>query len=197
MEIFDKMKQRSEEWDKCRMGKFTASSALAIATQGKGLDTLAMQKAIERITGKKEKTVQINEYIQHGIDTEDEARLIYELETGNKVQQVGFIEDNDWVGVSPDGLVNDDGLIEIKCPCNKVYAEYLVSGKVDNGYYHQVQMQMLVTKRNWCDYTVYNDNFPRAIVIKRIYPDYEVMNKIADGLIKGIELAKQYMEKLK
>lgn len=189
--------QRTDEWDKCRMGKFTASSALAIATQGKGLDTLAMQKAIERITGKKEKTVQINEYIQHGIDTEDEARLIYELETGNKVQQVGFIEDNDWVGVSPDGLIEDDGLIEIKCPCNKVYAEYLASGKVDNGYYHQMQMQMLVTKRKWCDYTVYNDNFPRAIVIKRIYPDYEVMNKIADGLIKGIELAKQYMEKLK
>ena len=56
---------------------------------------------------------------------------------------------------------------------------------------------MLVTKRNWCDYTVYNDNFPIAIVIKRIHPDYEVMNKIADGLIKGVELAQQYMEKLK
>lgn len=190
--------QRSEEWDKCRAGKFTASSALAIATQGKGLETLALQKAIERVTGEKEKTVQVNEYIQHGIDTENEARTIYELETGNKVEQVGFVVDNEWVGCSPDGLVSFDGLIEIKCPSNKVYAEYLVSDKVDNGYYHQMQMQMLITKRTWCDYVVYNSNFGyKPIIIKRIYPDKEVMDKIADGLIKGIELTKQYMEKMK
>lgn len=197
MEIFDKIIQRSEEWDNVRAGRFTASSALAIATQGKGLETLAMQKAIERVTGKKEKTVQINEYIQHGIDCEDEARSIYELETNSKVEQVGFVIDNDWVGCSPDGLINHDGLIEIKCPCNKVYAEYLVTGKVDNGYYHQMQMQMLVCNRQWCDYVVYNPAFPKSIVIKRIYPDKEVMDKIADGLIKGIELAKKFMEKLK
>lgn len=190
--------QRSEEWDKCRVGKFTASSALAIATQGKGLETLALQKAIERVTGEKEKTVQVNEYIQHGIDTENEARIIYELETGNKVEQVGFVIDNEWVGCSPDGLVSSDGLIEIKCPSNKVYAEYLVSDKVDNGYYHQMQMQMLITKRTWCDYVVYNSNFgDKPIIIKRIYPDKEVIDKIADGLIKGIELTKQYMEKMK
>lgn len=188
--------QRTDEWYSCRLGKFTASSALVIANRGKGLETLALEKAIERITGRKKES-QINEFMQHGIDFEDEARNIYELETGNKVDQVGFVVDNDWVGVSPDGLIGNEGLIEIKCPSNKVYGEYLITKEIKKEYYYQMQMQLLVTNRIWNDYTVYNPEFPQSIIIQRVLPDKDVMDKIADGLIFGIELAKKYMEKMK
>lgn len=197
MIIYDEIIQGTQEWKQVRKGKLTATSALTLATQGKGLETLCMEKAIERVYGLQESDFEPTEAMKHGIETESEARIIYELETNNEVKQIGFCEDNSFVGVSPDGLIGDDGLIEIKCYGNKHYAEYLINNEIDKKYYYQVQMQLLVTKRNWCDFVVYNTNFEKYIIIKKIFRNEETIKKITDGIEKAIKLINIYMEKLK
>jgi exodeoxyribonuclease (lambda-induced) len=188
--------QKSEEWYKCRLGKLTASVAYTIATAGKGLDTLCLEKATEILTGIIPEGF-TSEAMQHGNEYESEARNIYELETGNVVKQVGFVEDNEFVGVSPDGLIGDDGLIEIKCPTDKTYTQYLIDMIVKPEYYAQMQMQMLITKRCWCDYVVYNPHFEKSIIIQRVYPDKEYMEKIGSGLGLGMRKIQEIVKTAK
>lgn len=188
--------QGTEEWLACRLGKLTASTAQAIATNGKGLETLCLEKTAEILTGKP--TVGFkSEAMEHGNLMEDEARTIYELETGNKVEQIGFYEDNEYIGVSPDGLVGDGGLIEIKCPTDKTYTEYLLTNKIKPEYYAQMQMQMLVMNRHWCDYVVYNSNFKKSIVIQRVLPNKDYMDKLTRGLFDGVAMIKDNLKKIK
>lgn len=193
MKVYN-FEQGSEEWLKCRLGKLTGSVAHTIATNGKGLETLCLEKATEILTGIISDGYK-NDTMQHGNDYEAEARSIYELETGNTVIQVGFCEDNEFVGVSPDGLIGDDGLIEIKCPTDKTYTQYLIDGVIKPEYYSQMQMQMLITNRNWCDYVVYNPNFKKTIIIKRVKADKEHMEKIGAGLGYGMRKIKEIVEK--
>lgn len=193
MKVYN-FEQGSEEWLKCRLGKLTGSVAHTIATRGKGLETLCLEKATEILTGIISDGYK-NDAMQHGNDYEAEARSIYELETGNTVIQVGFCEDNEFVGVSPDGLIGDDGLIEIKCPTDKTYTQYLIDGVIKPEYYSQMQMQMLITNRNWCDYVVYNPNFKKTIIIKRVKADKEHMEKIGEGLGYGMRKIKEIVEK--
>lgn len=188
--------QKSEEWYKCRLGKLTASVAYTIATAGKGLDTLCLEKATEILTGIIPEGF-TSEAMQHGNEYESEARNIYELETGNVVKQVGFVEDNEFVGVSPDGLIGDDGLIEIKCPTDKTYTQYLIDMIIKPEYYAQMQMQMLITKRCWCDYVVYNPHFEKSIIIQRVYPDKEYMEKIGSGLGLGMRKIQEIVKTAK
>ena len=187
--------QGTEEWFACRLGKLTASVAKTISIAGKGLDTLCLEKATEILTGKPNESYK-NEAMENGNLLEAEARAIYELETGANVTQVGFVEENEYVGVSPDGLVGDDGLIEIKCPTNKTYTQYLLDGKIKPEYYSQMQMQIFITERLWCDYVVYNPNFKKSIVIQRVYPDNEEIKRIADGLAKGVGIIKDIIGKI-
>lgn len=187
--------QGTEEWLACRLGKLTASVAKTISTAGKGLETLCLEKATEILTGKPNESYK-NEAMENGNLLESEARAIYELETGANVAQVGFVEESEFIGVSPDGLVGDDGLIEIKCPTNKTYTQYLLDGKIKPEYYSQMQMQLFITERLWCDYVVYNPNFKKSITIQRVYPDKEEIKRIADGLAKGTEIIKSIIRKI-
>lgn len=191
--------QHSQEWYEIRRGKLSGSVAHTIATNGKGLETLCLEKATEILTGIVPDGYS-NEAMQHGNEYEDEARNIYELTTGLSVEQVGFCEDNEYVGVSPDGLVEDSegvGLVEIKCPTDKTYTQYLIDGKIKPEYYSQMQMQMLITNRVWCDYVVYNPHFQKSIIITRVYPDKAEMDKIANGLLSGIEQIKNIVKTAK
>lgn len=188
--------QGTEEWLQCRLGKLTGSVAHTIAVKGKGLDTLCLEKATEILTGIIPEGY-TNEAMQHGHEYEAEARNIYELETGNKVVQVGFCEDNEFVGVSPDGLIDDDGLIEIKCPQDKTYTQYLIDMIIKPEYYAQMQMQMLITKRSWCDYVVYNSHFEKPIIIQRVYADKEYMEKLGEGLGYGMRKIQEIVKQAK
>lgn len=184
MKIYN-FEQKSEEWYNYRLGKFGASDAQAIANNGKGLETLCFEKASERLTKTPAKEAYTNDHMERGNELEELARNSVELEYGKPIQQVGLIEMNENVICSPDGLVDDDGLIEIKCPSNRVFMEYLYSKKVDPKYYYQMQMQLLVSERKWVDYCVYNASFPNPLIIKRIVRDEDVIEKIKEGLEKG------------
>lgn len=192
MKIITDFEQGSDEWFAYKMGKFGASNASAIATAGKGLETLCFEKVAEKLTGKKNSDYK-NEAMENGMETEELARNSIELEYGKPIKQVGLIEMNEDVICSPDGLVDEDGLIEIKCPTNRVYAEYLYFKKIDPKYIAQMQMQMLVSGRQWCDYAVFNPNFEKSLVIVRVERDDLFIEKLQAGLDNGIARVKEIL----
>lgn len=199
MKIYRDIEQRSREWFDIRKLKFTASNATAIRANGKGLETLAKELVREYYSSRtyEEYTADVtNKHLNRGCKYEDMARSIYQIETGNKVDVVAFVEKSKHVGCSPDGLVGLDGLLEIKNPDDKVYFDYIMTGKIDSGHYNQIQMQLFVTERQWCDYFVFNPNFTPNFVLKRIYRDDEAIAQIAEGLRKGEILLNEILHKV-
>lgn len=184
MIIHKDLQQGTDEWLKVRLGKFTASKASAIGSNGKGLTTLIWEKIDEIISGEIKQGFK-NADMERGNELEPRARIAYEFETMNAVEQVGFIELDKYTGCSPDGLVGKDGLVEIKCPTNRVFYEYMTSGKIDTGYMWQMQMQLLVSGREWVDYVVFNPNFKNSTIIKRVNRDESAIAKIEAGLMTG------------
>ena len=188
--------QRSPDWYAVRLGKLTASKAQAIGNCGKGLETLCWEKAAEIITGKGPEQLE-NADITRGVELEDEARGAYTIETGNFVQQIGFVEYGEYAGCSPDGLVGDDGLIEIKCKNDVNHLQLLAEKHPDSQYQWQMQMQMLVTGRKWCDFVSYNPNFTdNPIIIIRVYPDKEMQDKLKEGIEKGTKRIKEILSEV-
>ncbi len=190
------LEQGSPEWFEVRKLKLTASNADAIATSGKGLDTLVDELVAEYFATTPEEPY-INADMERGNLLEAEARNMYSSISGNVIEQVGFVELDEHVGCSPDGLVNDDGLVEIKCPNNKNYIKLMLTEKIDTKYIWQMQMQMFVTGRKWCDFVAYNPNYSKYILIIRVNADLESQEKIQRGLEKGKAQIKEMVAKLK
>lgn len=187
--------QGSPEWFEARLGKLTGSEAQAISANGAGLKTLVNKLVAERLTGKSEQGY-TNADMERGKELEDEARNAYELETGNTVTKVGFCKLDDDVGSSPDGLINDDGGIEIKCFKDSSFVDYMFTGKVDTAYEWQCQFNLFVTGRKFWEYVVYNPNFKKSLIIKRINRDEQAIEKIKSGIESGKAMIKAMMEKL-
>lgn len=185
--------QRTDDWYNIRKGKMTASNADTIIANGKGLETYIYNLMAEYYSTA-EKENYINADMQRGIDLEPEARLEFEFYTDLDVQEVGFIEYNEFIGVSPDGLIGDDGLIEIKCPNDSVYFKLLLNDNIKPEYIAQMQMQMYVTDRQYCYFVSYNPNFEKSLYIKKINRDEEIIEKLKKGLDKGTQLIKEIKE---
>jgi len=180
------MDQRSEEWFKERLGKVTASRICDVMSKtkngyGSSRQNYIAQLVCERLTGNVTDSY-INAAMQRGIDLEDAARLTYEMSSGLSVRQVGIVNHPtiEWCAASPDGLVDDDGLVEIKCPNTWTHIEFLRSGKPENKYILQMQWQMACTDRKWCDFVSFDDRLPSKHEIKiiRIERDIELINDI-------------------
>lgn len=191
------VEQGTDEWFILRLGKLTASKADAIAANGKGLDTLCLEKVSEILTYGKGTEQYSNEHTDRGNELESEAIAVYELLYDCKVDKVGFCELNESVGCSPDGLVGDDALVEIKCPSNKVYTELLINKKIPSKYNWQCQMQMLVTGRVKCDLAFYNPHFENIMQVFTIEKDQECFDRINAGLNKGTKQIKEWLQKAK
>lgn len=192
--------QQTEEWYELhRNYPLTASHAQAIGNTGKGLETLVRTVLSEKYSIA-EKERYSNKDLDRGNELEPQARSLYELQTGNTVQEVGFIT-NDEIssvgGASPDGLVGKDGLTEIKCFDDKKHFDYIVDGlEAESLYEWQMQMQMLFTGRKWCDFVAFCPNYKQSLLIIRVFPDKEKQDKIREGLKKGEELINEITNKL-
>jgi putative phage-type endonuclease len=195
MKIYQELEQGSEEWLKLRLGKFGGTDAQAVATNGKGLETLCFEKVGEIITGRLKEQYK-NEDMQRGNDLENTARLAYEMETGNIVTKVGYIELNEFIGVSPDGLVGEDGMVEIKCPSDSVFVRFLYDKKIDTKYEWQMQHQMFVSGRKWVDYVLFNDNLNK-IEVTRVERNEEKIEKLRIGTEAGVVKIKEILAKVK
>lgn len=128
----------------------------------------------ERLTGRPSEGY-INAAMQHGTDTEPKARLAYAFHYNVVVEQIAFVPHPTiaGAGASPDGLVGDDGLIEIKCPSTATHLETLLGAPIDDKYIKQMQFQMACTGRQWCDFVSYDDRLPDHLQFfcKRVHRD--------------------------
>lgn len=181
------MDQRTDEWFAARLGKATASRMADIMAKtktgyGATRENYKVELALERIT-KMQAPGFTNAAMQWGIETEPEARSAYEAATGVFVTEVGLVDHPtiEMAGASPDGLVGDDGLIEIKCPESKQHLRNLATKKPDTKYAYQMQWQMACTGRAWCDFVSYDPRFPDHLQLMIVRVDRD------DALIAEIE----------
>lgn len=173
--------QGSIEWLAARVGKVTASrvaDVIATTKTGYGASRANYMAELiaERLTGQPAERY-TNAAMAHGTATEPEARDLYAFMVDAEVEQVGLVEhpivaDS---GASPDGLVGDDGLVEIKCPNTATHIETLLGQTVPAKYVTQMQWQMACTGRQWCDFASYDPRLPESmrIFIQRVERDEE------------------------
>jgi len=186
------MEQRSEEWHQARLGKVTASNlSNVMATTKSGESSYRKnyrhQLVTERLTGKRTE-IYINQAMQHGIDTEDEARDFYVFKYAD-VEEIGFVDHPtiDMAGASPDGLVGDDGLIEIKCRQPQNHTETLITNKIPSNYKLQMLWQLAcMPNRKWVDYVSYCPSFPENLkmVVIRLERDDEQIKLLEESVIQ-------------
>lgn len=184
--------QRTPEWFARRAGKFTGSRFNALMAQtrygpSKDRDNLIVTLAIERVLGTCVETFS-NEAMRRGTELEPEARAAYAAHMNCEVAETDFVDSDDvpMVGISPDGMIGDDGLVEIKCPF-AIAKHWLALKRGEHAveYKWQIQGQLWVTKRQWCDATSYDPRWPqdRRLAIKRVYRDDGVIAKLRDACI--------------
>lgn len=163
---FIDVKQNSEEWEALRVGKVTASNfSTFMANLGKDFGEpakrYALQIALERITGNKAEHSFSNEHMERGHEQEPIARALYEADNFVTVTNGGFFDCGDF-GDSPDGLVGDDGGIEIKSVIASTHYATLQRGAMDPAYKWQIVGHLDCTGRDWFDFVSYCSDFPES-----------------------------------
>lgn len=173
------MDQRSEEWFAARLGRVTASRVADVVARtktgyGASRANYLAELVAERLTGVKAEGF-TNAAIQWGTDQEPDARLAYEFRTDAAIEEVGFVPHPtiDMSGASPDALVGEDGLAEIKCPNTSTHIETLLTGVIPSRYETQMLWQMACTGRAWCDFASFDPRLPEEmrLFVKRFPRD--------------------------
>ncbi len=201
IKYYEQLIQGSPEWLQARCGLLTASEIKLIITAGK-LQAANNDKSrahvyeilAQQITGYTEPSY-ISDDMLRGREDEVDARDIYADNYGD-VAEVGFITNDRWgftLGYSPDGLVGDDGLIEIKSRRQKYQAETIISQRVPDEYMLQLQTGLLVSERKWCDFISYCGGMPMVTI--RVEPDAAMQEAILKAAGAFYEQVNQLMTK--
>jgi len=175
-------KQGTDEWHKLRK-PLTASNALIIANNGKGLETL-----IKNFYNPK--PIQSNYWCDRGLELEPKARAKYEWEKSTLIREVGTVTNSKYkqCSCSPDGLT-DKGLIEIKCLKLENYLDFRFNQKIPKKYLYQMQMQIMITEREYCDFVMYHPEQPLLIV--KVEPNKKIIAEIELGIKSGLRILKK------
>jgi len=196
--------QRTEEWLKDRVGHCTASrfsDVLAKIKSGEaeGRRKYRIQLVTERLTGNPTTGYQ-NAAMQWGTQTEPEARMAYEAHTGVIVNETGFIKHPSiaWCGASPDGLIGDDGMLELKCPESTTHLEWMEHGKAPSKHLPQIQGQMAVTGRRWVDFASYDPRFPEGLqlFVVRVPRDDAYIKTLESEVMDFLAVAEEMLQRL-
>ena len=190
--MIEMIEQRSDAWFEARIGKVTASRVADVLAKTKTgysatRDNYMAQLVCERLTGEKGESFN-NAAMQHGTDTEPLGRAAYEALHDVLVDEVGFVPHPSIImaGASPDGLVGDDGLLEIKCPNTATHIETLLSQTVPGKYNTQMQFQMACTNRSWCDFVSFDNRLPQELqlFVKRVPRDNMYIRLMEEEIVK-------------
>jgi len=184
--------QRTKEWFEKRKGRVTGSAVGAILGVNPWQKPDDVLRRMVREYHGAESEFTGNAATAHGTFHEDGATFDYEVETGNKVIETGFHPFEDWLGASPDGLIDDDGVIEVKCPYglrNQEKPEFKTAEQQPH-YYAQMQIEMFCTDRQWCDFYQWTPNDSKLERVER--------NEkwLAKNLPKLQEFHKRYLSEL-
>ena len=186
------IEQRTESWFAQRLGKATASRINDVMARLKSGGEAASRRnyraqlVCERLTGKKEESF-CNSAMQWGIDNEEPARLAYEFMLDHDVATVGFIDHPTiaMTGASPDGHINADGMIEVKCPNTANHIDWMLEGNPPTEHQNQMLWQMECAGRSWCDFVSYDPRLPAELqlFVVRFHRDEEriltIRNEVA------------------
>lgn len=187
--------QRTEQWYADRLGKVTASRVADVVAKTKtgysaSRANYMAELICERLTGKQGDSYQ-NAAMVWGTETEPMARSAYEAETGTLVEGVGFVPHPTITlsGASPDGLVADDGLVEIKCPNTATHIDTILSETIPAKYITQMQWQMACTARKWCDFISYDPRVPdkMQLWVKRLERDDKLIGQLEEEVFNFLE----------
>lgn len=191
--------QRSDDWYAERCGKVTASRVKdlnAKPSKGKALNALGLTILAERLTGVQKETP-TNFYMQWGIDNEPHAIAAYENETGFFVNGTGLIDHPfiEMFGASPDGLVGENGQIEVKCPDTTTHLNTLLTKEVPEEHIPQITSQLACTRREWCDFVSYDPRLEpelQIIIIRVFAKDLNI-----EGLERDVRAFNRTIEEAK
>lgn len=192
--------QGSPEWINIRLGKLTGSDFHTLMGNSQTKETILYKKAAERLTGVASDGDRFSSiHTERGHLLENDARLTYEIETGCTISQVGFVELNEFVGCSPDGLVTfldgRRGGIEIKCKDNHGFLKAVIKHWIEPEHKTQMQFNMYVCDLEWMDYCLYNPNFSNPLNITRVLRDENYIEEIKTHIDKCNETIEQIINK--
>ena len=198
------MEQKSEEWFKARLGKVTASRVADVLAKTKtgysaSRDNYMAQLVVERLTNTQAETF-TNAAMQWGTDQEPFARAAYEVSQNVMVEETGLVDHPTipMAGASPDGLIGEDGLVEIKCPNTATHIDTLLTQTVPAKYITQMQFQMACTGRQWCDFVSFDPRMPAKaqLFVKRVIRDEAFIKEIETEIKKFLAEVTAKVEQL-
>jgi len=202
--IIESCEQGSAEWLSMRLGKVTASRVKDVLTKGRGnsqsktAETYMMELIAESLTGQSKPFFE-NDAMRWGTETEPQARSMYAVNNDFvEVKEVAFVEHNEFIGISPDGLVGDDGLLEIKCPNTTTQIKRALSDDYSADSKAQIQMQLWVTKSKWCDFVSFDPRLDCAAgyLQQRVYRDEEYIEEMKTKVYAFVEKMNLLIEQL-
>lgn len=197
--------QQTPDWLQMRIGCVTASRvADVMAKLKKGGEAAARRDykteiICEMLTGRAADHY-VTPAMEWGIENEKYARNAYEVETGNAVEDGGFAlhETITHFGASPDGLVHDDGLVEIKCPTTAVHIDWVAAGVVPPEYQWQMLAQMACAERQWCDFVSYDSRLPDKfqLFVRRFARDEARIKEMEEEVMQFLTECVEQVKKL-
>ena len=202
------MEQRSPEWFAARLGCVTASRVKDVMASGRGGAPSATRKnymmelLCERLTGQQGGAdLSRNAAVQRGVDLEPFAGMAYESDRGIMIVESGLVMHPTIArfGASPDGLVGEDGLLEIKCPNTATHVATMQSGRHDPQYEWQMLAQMACTGRQWVDFVSYDDRLPEALqyVCHRFERDFKRIREMEAAIKDFLEELDELEEEMR
>lgn len=183
IEIFN-MEQGDTEWFEARAGIPTASMFQAVISKGQGSkpsktrETYMLKLLGERLTGELQEGI-TNAHLERGKIMEAEARTMYEFQSDNEAKEIGFIRNGD-KGCSPDAVIDDNGMLEIKTKLPHLQLSVLLKNELPSDHKAQVQGQLMVAEREWCDFVSYWPKLPLFII--RVNRDEEYITDLSDKI---------------
>ncbi len=196
--------QRNDNWQSERIGKITASSIKDLNAKpkaGQALNSTMLKVLTERLTGlSQDDDISNKPCVKWGIEQEPFAITAYENRTGSFVVQTGLINHPNikLSGASPDGLVGDDGQIEVKCPSTTTHLNTVLTGEIPREYIPQITWQLAVTGREWCDFISFDPRIDSelSLFIKRVYAKDLDIQVLENEVIKANELLDKLIQQL-
>jgi putative phage-type endonuclease len=204
MNIIETCEQGSPEWLSMRLGKVTASRMSDVLSKGRGsspskvAESYMMELLAERLTGQSKPFFE-NDAMRWGTETEPQARSMYEVNNDFvSVREVAFVEHNEFIGISPDGMIGDDGLLEIKCPTTITQVKRALSDNYAKDYYTQIQCQLWVTERQWCDFVSFDPRIDCAAgyLQQRVQRDEEFIESMKEKTYSFVGKMNELYEQL-
>lgn len=202
---FIHVEQGSDEWKQARLGHVTASNIGDVMAKGKdGAESIGRYKykvrlLAERMTGVPPESY-TNASMEWGVQNESIACMMYEAKRDVLLDKTGFWlhPDIKWMGVSPDRLVESNGLVEVKCPNTTTHLDYVFAGKVPNEYVKQVQAQLWVTGREWCDFVSFDPRLPakNQLFIVRTTRDEKLIREMEVEVVRFLAEVEDLIIKL-